>query len=65
MADAIQRALTMPRHERRKRMSALRKVVRQNNIYGWAADVVQNLIEAGTADEEWAPEEALAGFSAG
>ncbi len=40
MAQVIRRALTMPPGERRYRMRSLRGVVRENNIYSWAANLV-------------------------
>jgi alpha,alpha-trehalose-phosphate synthase [UDP-forming] len=45
MAQALQRALIMPRSERNHRMRALRKVVRENNIYTWAVSVMRTLSE--------------------
>lgn len=36
-ADLLHRALTMPPAEQRERMRALRAVVRDNNVYRWAA----------------------------
>jgi alpha,alpha-trehalose-phosphate synthase [UDP-forming] len=36
-ADAMHRALTMPAAEQRERMASLRAVVRENNVYRWAA----------------------------
>ena len=38
-ADAIERALTMPRVERRRRMRALRADVARNDVYNWIDDV--------------------------
>lgn len=45
IADAVRRGLSMSRGERRRRMHALRSVVRANNIYTWAGDVMHNLLE--------------------
>ncbi len=45
MADALRRALTMPREERRRRMRTLRRVVRENNIYSWAVNVMRAILE--------------------
>jgi len=45
MAQAIRRALTMPTGERRYRMRALRSVVRENNIYCWAANMVGTALQ--------------------
>jgi trehalose 6-phosphate synthase len=36
-ADALQRALCMPTAEQHERMASLRAVVRDNNVYRWAA----------------------------
>lgn len=43
MAEAVRRALTMPAEERRSRMRSLRRVVRENNIYTWAARLIDAL----------------------
>lgn len=40
MAHAIQRALNMPIEEQRDRMRLLREMVRDNNIYYWAAHIL-------------------------
>ena len=45
MAGAIERALTMPQVERRQRMQSLRKTVSVNNIYAWAANVMQEMLQ--------------------
>ena len=44
-AEAIHDALTMPRHERRSRMIHMRSVVRENNLYKWAARLLLELIQ--------------------
>jgi alpha,alpha-trehalose-phosphate synthase [UDP-forming] len=64
MADALRRALTMSSVERSRRMRSLRKVVRENNIYGWAASVMHALGEAGNRTCEDARENLalVAGF---
>ena len=36
-ADALHRALTMPAAEQRERMASLRAIVRDHNVYRWAA----------------------------
>lgn len=46
-AEAIHDALTMPRHERRARMIHMRSVVRENNLYKWAARLLLELIQGG------------------
>jgi len=43
-ADALKTAIDMPREERQRRMRRMREVVRENNIYKWAADVIQELL---------------------
>jgi trehalose-6-phosphate synthase len=45
MADAIRCAVNMPDIERMQRMEGLRRVVNDNNIYGWASGIVGALIE--------------------
>jgi trehalose 6-phosphate synthase len=45
MAMAIRRALTMPPGERHYRMRSLRNVVRENNIYSWAANVIGTVLQ--------------------
>jgi trehalose 6-phosphate synthase/phosphatase len=44
-AEAIHDALTMPRHERRARMIHMRSVVRENNLYKWAARLLLELVQ--------------------
>jgi trehalose-6-phosphate synthase len=44
-ADAILRAVTMPRQERRFRMIQMRYTVRENNIYKWAAQLLVQLLQ--------------------
>ncbi|MFH1382098.1 MAG: trehalose-6-phosphate synthase [Chloroflexota bacterium] len=44
-AEAIREAVEMPRRERRKRMRKMREVVRENNIYKWAADIISELVK--------------------
>ena len=45
MADAIDRALSMPEREQAERMIQMRHVVRENNVYRWAADLVGELAQ--------------------
>jgi len=45
MAEALQRALCMGRHERAQRMRNLRRTVSENNVYAWAANVIRSLVE--------------------
>jgi trehalose 6-phosphate synthase len=42
-ADAISLAANMPEHEQRRRMTAMRKIVQENNIYRWAGSIVTEL----------------------
>ncbi len=44
-ADAIKNALEMPEMERGRRMRKMREVVRENNIYKWAADIISELVK--------------------
>ena len=42
-AKAIKEALEMSQAEKQKRMGKMREVVRENNIYKWAADIISEL----------------------
>ncbi|MFA5096711.1 MAG: trehalose-6-phosphate synthase, partial [Candidatus Omnitrophota bacterium] len=42
-ADAIKSALEMPAEEKIRRMENMRKVVKENNVYKWAGNVVTEL----------------------
>jgi len=44
-ADTIKEALEMPAEERLRRMTKLRAIVQENNIFKWACDVIQQLIK--------------------
>jgi len=44
-ADAIKNALEMPEAKRQKRMRKMREVVRESNIYKWAADIISELVK--------------------
>jgi trehalose 6-phosphate synthase len=44
-ADAIKSALEMPKAERKKRMCKMREIVRENNVYKWAADIISDLVK--------------------
>lgn len=44
-AEAIKNALEMPTAERQKRMRKMREIVRENNIYQWAADIISELVK--------------------
>jgi trehalose-6-phosphate synthase len=51
MADAVRAALTMPERERRQRMSSLRRVVREHNIYAWGGAVMRELLDMDVSAE--------------
>ena len=42
VADALHQALTMPEHEQRARMRALRVTVRHRNVFRWAAQMLSD-----------------------
>ena len=44
-AEAIRKALEMDPNERRERMQHMRKIVREQNIYRWAADLIGQLCD--------------------
>jgi trehalose 6-phosphate synthase len=44
-ADAIRAALEMEPEEKRTRMQRMRRVIREHNIYRWAADLITELCE--------------------
>ncbi len=44
-AKAIKDALEMPQTEKQKRMRKMREIVRENNIYKWAADIISELVK--------------------
>jgi trehalose 6-phosphate synthase len=45
LASSIKETLEMPRIERYRRMRRKRSIVRENNIYKWAADIILELAE--------------------
>jgi trehalose 6-phosphate synthase len=45
LAAAIRIAIEMPARDRRHRMQRMRRVVRDHNVYRWAADLVSDLAE--------------------
>jgi trehalose-6-phosphate synthase len=45
MADAICRAIEMPPDEQRARMQRMRLIVKEHNVYRWAADLISGLAE--------------------
>ena len=50
ICQALSSALTMPEAERRQRMATARAVVQHNNIYRWAAVLIQELDEIRRAE---------------
>jgi alpha,alpha-trehalose-phosphate synthase [UDP-forming] len=44
-ADAIRAALEMPAEEKRQRMQRMRRLVREHNVYRWAATLIGELCE--------------------
>ena len=42
-ADAIKSAIEMPAEEKKKRMSHLRSIISENNVYRWAANIITEL----------------------
>lgn len=42
-ADSIKLAIEMPEDEKEKRMNGMRKIVRENNIYRWAGNIITEL----------------------
>ena len=45
LAETIRRALEMPIEERQMRMERMRRVVREHNVYRWAAELILELSE--------------------
>jgi trehalose-6-phosphate synthase len=45
IADMIRKALEMPAEERQLRMKRMRRVVREHNVYRWAAELISELAE--------------------
>ena len=59
MAEAIFDAINMPEHERRFRMMHMRAIVKENNIYKWAARLLVELMQ-GTKHDPANRQESLA-----
>jgi trehalose-6-phosphate synthase/Kef-type K+ transport system membrane component KefB len=60
-ADAIARALDMPKDERRARMQAMRRVVAGRDVFSWASDILEGLESLWTKPLQYAaraPEDA-------
>jgi alpha,alpha-trehalose-phosphate synthase [UDP-forming] len=53
-AEAIHRALIMPAEERRTRMQRMRKQVKENNVYRWAANLIGEIGEI-RLSQDYAP----------
>jgi len=45
VAEMIRKALEMPAEERQARMKRMRRVVREHNVYRWAAELISELAE--------------------
>jgi trehalose 6-phosphate synthase len=60
VATAIQRALEMPPEECRLRMSRMRSVVKENNIYRWAGNLLAELCDIRTPAAPATPAEQAA-----
>lgn len=45
LAEAIKKALEMPKREKQKRMRRMRELVRENNIYKWATDIISEMVK--------------------
>jgi trehalose 6-phosphate synthase len=43
IAKAIKTAINMPEKERRRRMSSMRAIVQDNNIYSWAGSIISEI----------------------
>jgi trehalose-6-phosphate synthase len=52
MAETIRRALEMPAEERQTRMKRMRRVVREHNVYRWAAELISDLSEIRVGSSE-------------
>ncbi len=44
VAEALKQALTMPEKERKSRMKKMKNIIQENNIYNWAARIIQALL---------------------
>ena len=51
-AESIKLALEMPREERRRRMRAMRAVLRENNVYTWTANLLSAAMALNNGTEE-------------
>jgi trehalose 6-phosphate synthase len=57
-AEALRRALEMEPEEKELRMQRMRRTVRENNVYRWAANLVAELCELRLDESETAPDKA-------
>jgi len=63
-ADALRRALEMEPEDKVMRMQRMRKTVKENNVYRWAANLVAELCELRLDSKEIAQERIRSGVSA-
>lgn len=62
-AEAIRAAIEMPPEEKQIRMQRMRKLVREHNVYRWAASLIGELCEVRLESEETGTERFRAGAS--
>jgi alpha,alpha-trehalose-phosphate synthase [UDP-forming] len=62
-ADALHQALEMPEEERHRRMSRLRGVVAENNVYRWAGKLLSTLLKLEFPENAYAENGLLAAVS--
>lgn len=43
-ADSIKFTIEMPKEEKKKRMENMRKIITENNIFSWAANIINELV---------------------
>ena len=55
-AEALRRALEMEPEEKEQRMHRMRRTVKENNVYRWAANLVAELCELRLDENEMAQE---------
>ncbi len=53
IAEAMHRAINMPAEERRTRMTGMRRVVAENNVYRWAGKILTTLSGIHREDGTW------------
>ncbi len=64
-ADAIRFALVMDPEEKKERMQRMRKLIREQNIYRWAGDLIGELCDVRVVASGKPPERLTIGSSAG